>query len=54
MELRKKLIRCFIWRIALYDSETWTLRKLERKYHILRASKCDAGEEWIRLNGQRI
>ena len=29
---RKKLVRCYVWSIALYGSETWTLRKLERKY----------------------
>ena len=32
IELKKKLIRCYVWSIALYGSETWTLRKLERKY----------------------
>ena len=32
IELKKKLVRCCVWSIALYDSETWTLRKLERKY----------------------
>ena len=32
IELRKELIRCYVWSIALYDSETWTLRKLEQKY----------------------
>jgi hypothetical protein len=32
IELRKKLVRCNVWSIALYGSETWTLRKLERKY----------------------
>ena len=26
-----KLVRCYVWSIALYGSETWTLRKLERK-----------------------
>ena len=30
--LGKKLVRCYVWSIALYDSETWTLRKLEWKY----------------------
>ena len=28
---RKMLVRCYVWSIALYGSETWTLRKLERK-----------------------
>ena len=32
IELKKKLVRCYVWSIALYGSETWTLRKLERKY----------------------
>ena len=32
LELKKKLVRCYVWSIALYDSETWTLRKLERRY----------------------
>jgi hypothetical protein len=32
IELRKKLVRCHVWSIALYVSETWTLRKLEQKY----------------------
>jgi len=25
MELRKKLVKCYIWSIALYGAETWTL-----------------------------
>ena len=32
IELKKKLVRCYVWSITLYGSETWTLRKLERKY----------------------
>ena len=32
IELRKKLVRCYVWSIALYGSETWTLRKLKRNY----------------------
>ena len=31
-ELRNKLVMCYVWSIALYGSETSTLRKLERKY----------------------
>ena len=29
---KKKLVICYVWRIELYGSETWTLTKLERKY----------------------
>jgi hypothetical protein len=32
LELRKKLVKCYIWGIALYGAETWTLQKLEQKY----------------------
>jgi hypothetical protein len=45
LELRKKLVKCYIWSIALYGAETWTLRKLDRKY--LKVLKCGAGEGLI-------
>ena len=32
IELKKKLVRCYVWSIVLYGSETWTLKKLEQKY----------------------
>jgi hypothetical protein len=32
IELGNKLVICYVWNIALYGSENWTLRKLERKY----------------------
>ena len=32
LNLRKKLIKCCIWGIALYGAETWTLRKIGQKY----------------------
>ena len=32
IELKKNLVTCYVWRIVLYGSETWALRKLERKY----------------------
>ena len=28
VELKKNLVRCYVWSIALYDSETWTLKKI--------------------------
>jgi hypothetical protein len=31
-DLRKKLVKCFIWSIALYGAETWTLREVSQKY----------------------
>jgi hypothetical protein len=32
LELRKKLVKCYIWSIALYGAETWTLRTLDQKH----------------------
>jgi hypothetical protein len=31
LELRKKLVKCYIWSIALYGAETWTLRLVDQK-----------------------
>jgi hypothetical protein len=32
LNLRKKLVKCYIWSIPLYGAETWTLRKVDQKY----------------------
>jgi hypothetical protein len=32
INLRKKLVKCHIWSIALYGAEIWTLRKVDQKY----------------------
>ena len=31
LELRKKLVKCYIWSIALYCAETWTPRAVDQK-----------------------
>ena len=31
LELRKKLVKCYIWSIALYGDELWTLRAVDQK-----------------------
>ena len=31
LELRKKLVKCYIWSRALYGAETWTLRTVDQK-----------------------
>ncbi|KAJ4449201.1 hypothetical protein ANN_00598, partial [Periplaneta americana] len=30
-ELRKRLVKCFVWNVTLYETETWTLRQCEEK-----------------------
>jgi hypothetical protein len=32
LELRKKLVKCYFWSIALYGAETWTLRAVNQKH----------------------
>jgi hypothetical protein len=32
VNLRKKLVKCYIWTIALYGAETWTPRAADQKY----------------------
>ena len=31
-ELRKKIMKCFVWSVELYGAETWTLRWNEQKW----------------------
>jgi len=31
LKLEKKLIKCYIWSIALYSAETWTVRAVDQK-----------------------
>ena len=32
LNLKKKLVKCYIWSTASYGVQTWTLRKGDRKY----------------------
>ena len=32
LNMREKLIKCYIWSMALYGAETWTLRAADQKY----------------------
>jgi hypothetical protein len=32
LELRKKIIKCYIWSIALYGTETWMLQVEDQKH----------------------
>ncbi|KAJ4429204.1 hypothetical protein ANN_26207 [Periplaneta americana] len=38
-KLRKRLVKCLVWSAALYGSETWTLRRSEKK-------RIEAFEMW--------
>ena len=43
-KLRKKLVKCYIWSIALYGAETWTLLAVDDKH--LGRMKYGTGEGW--------
>jgi len=32
LNLRRKLVKCYIWSMAVYGAETWTLRAADQKY----------------------
>jgi hypothetical protein len=32
LNLRKKLVKCYIWGMALYGAETWTLGAVDQKH----------------------
>jgi len=32
LELRKKIVKCYVWSIALCGAETWTLRAVAQKH----------------------
>ena len=46
LELKKRIMKCFVWSVALYAAETWTLTQTDR-----RRLKCGYGEEWKRSAG---
>ena len=49
LNLRKKLVKCYTWSMALYGAETWTLWAADQKpWKVL---KCGAGEGWRRSVG---
>ena len=31
IELRKRLVKCFVWSVVLYGAQIWTLRRNEQK-----------------------
>jgi len=47
LELRKKLVKCYIWGIALYGAETWSLRAVDQKH-------LESFEMWRRRRMEKI
>jgi hypothetical protein len=64
LELRKTLVKCYIWSIASYGAETWTLRAVDQKHLESFAMWCwrrmekiswtnHVRNEEVRIKGQR-
>jgi hypothetical protein len=49
LKLRKKLVKCYIWSIALYGAETWTLWSVDQKH--LESFEIGVGGGWERSVG---
>ena len=47
LELKKRIVKCLIWSVATYATETWTLREVDRK-------KIEAFEMWIWRRMEKI
>jgi hypothetical protein len=47
LELRKKLVKCYVWSIALYGAETWTLRAVNQK-------QLESFEMWCRRRMEKM
>jgi len=47
LKLRKKLVKCYIWSIALYGAETWTLRAADQK-------QLESSEMWCWRRMEKI
>ena len=46
-ELRKRLVKCFVWSVVLYGAETWTLRRNEK-------IQLQAFEMWVWRRMERV
>jgi hypothetical protein len=48
LELRKMLVKCYVWSIALYGAETWTLRAVDQKH--LESFKIRCGKRMEKIS----
>ena len=46
LNLRKKIVKCYVWSIASYGVETWTIEKIGHKY-------LESFETWYRVGWRR-
>ena len=46
-ELRKRLVKCFVWSVVLCGAEAWTIRRNEQK-------QLEAFKMWIQRRMERV
>jgi len=47
LELKKRIMRCLVWSVALYAAETWTLTQTDRR-------RLEACEMWTWRRMEKI
>jgi len=47
LELKKRIMKCLVWSVALYAAETWTLTQTDRR-------RLEAFEIWIWRRMEKI
>ena len=47
LELKKRIMKCLVWNVALYAAETWTLMQTDRR-------RLEAFEMWIWRRMEKI
>ena len=47
LNLRKKLVKCYVWSMVLYGAETWTLRVTDQK-------SLESSEMWCWRRTEKI
>jgi len=40
LDLKKRIVRCRVWSVAIYDAETWTMTQADRE-------RLEAVEMWV-------
>jgi len=46
LNLRKKIVKCYVWSIASYGVENWTIEKIGHKY-------LETFDTWYRVGWRR-
>jgi len=49
LDLKKRIVKCLVWSVALHAAEIWTLTQTDRRYKLL--LKGGYAEEWKRSAG---